>query len=98
MALAAPLTSAADAITAAGAAPTALAPLLSRAVLPLRDGAIDALFAPFAGLPSQGLTEVAGEAGAGKTQLCMTWLARAALPAEAGGRGEGALVLNAEDA
>ncbi|CAM9619866.1 unnamed protein product [Ascophyllum nodosum] len=53
--------------------------------------ALDAAFD--GGVPVQGITEIAGEAGAGKTQLCLQLLLQAQLPPEAGGLGGKSYVL-----
>jgi RecA/RadA recombinase len=69
----------------------------SSARVPTGDARLDALFGG-GGLPAAGLTEVCGEAGAGKTQLCMMLALRCALPAELGGLGGDCYYLCAEDA
>lgn len=49
------------------------------------------------GLPVQGITEIAGESSAGKTQLCMTMAIKATFPVELGGLGGDVLYINTED-
>jgi RecA/RadA recombinase len=48
-------------------------------------GALDSALG--GGVPMRGLTEIAGEAGAGKTQLCLQLALHAVLPEEHGGLG-----------
>lgn len=50
------------------------------------------------GLPSGTITEVAGPAGCGKTQLCMTLSVLATLPVEHGGQGGDILYIDTEGA
>ena len=50
------------------------------------------------GVDAQGITEVAGEAGAGKTQLALQLTLQAMLPPSLGGLGGGALILHTDSA
>jgi RecA/RadA recombinase len=58
----------------------------------------DARCARAGGLPALGITELAGEAGSGKTQLCLQLAVHCVLPAELGGLGGLCVYLCAEDA
>jgi RecA/RadA recombinase len=58
---------------------------------------VDAFFGA-QGLPPRGITELSGEAGAGKTQLCLQLAVQCALPRALGGWGGTALYLDAEGA
>jgi len=58
---------------------------------------LDALFEGCGGIPSLGITEVCGESGSGKTQLCMMLALRCVLPKVLGGLGGGCVFLCAEE-
>ena len=85
-----PVSTAADLLAAARGA--------ARLSVPTGCRRLDALFARAGGLPALGITELAGEAGSGKTQLCLQLAVHCVLPAELGGLGGLCVYLCAEDA
>ena len=48
------------------------------------------------GIPTRGITELVGEAGAAKTQICLQLLLAAQMPASAGGLGGSAVYIHTE--
>ena len=70
----------------------------ARAAVPTGCPRLDALFATAGGVPALGIAELCGEAGSGKTQLCLQMAVRCVLPVELGGLGSVCVYLCAEDA